>query len=179
MRRTKDGAPESKLGQTMRSTPRKLIRILMLVLIFATAFLFIYPMKNGKPLLSLGALHLPSIPEVPLPEIPSLGQGKGDAPVTVYQWQDSNGGWHFSNEAPPAGVRYEARTVDPNTNLLQSEGATASAPPEQRHSSPSTDQTLDFDYSPESISRVLEQTDKVREAAEQRQRQQQEIIEAE
>lgn len=42
------------------------------------------------------------------------GGGAGDAPITVYKWQDADGNWHYADHAPP-GVDAEAVQVQPGT----------------------------------------------------------------
>ena len=38
-----------------------------------------------------------------------------NAPITVYRWRDSSGNWAYG-PTPPPGVKYEARTIDPNAS---------------------------------------------------------------
>jgi Domain of unknown function (DUF4124) len=42
------------------------------------------------------------------------GGAARNAPITVYKWQDADGGWHYADHAPP-GVDAEAVQVKPGT----------------------------------------------------------------
>ena len=163
----------------MRTGYRKVIRALLLLLVFAAAFPFVYPMKDGKPLLTLDKLKLPAMPDIPVAEVslPSMQEGAAAAPVTVYKWQDAEGSWHFSNEPPPAGVAYQTTELDPNANLIQGVKAAPSAPADNNEGHNGTDKELVFGYSPQKVGEMMEKTRQVKEALEQRQRAQQELME--
>ncbi len=162
----------------MRSGYRKISRLLLLLLIFATAALFVYPMKDGKPLLSLNKLSMLSLPDAPLSKIPLPAViTETPAPVTVYKWQDKEGGWQFSNEPPPQGVVYQTHTLDPNANIMESVSATASSHSPETDTDTTTGDGAAFGYSVDEISRMMETTNRVKEAVEQRQQTRQGIIE--
>lgn len=166
----------------MSKTSRTVIRVLLLLLLFAGVFPFVYPMKDGKPLLSLNSLTLPKMPDVSLPDISLSAEQEATpaTPVTVYKWQDSSGNWHFSSEKPPAGVTYEASEVDPNANLIQGVAkAPATAKPEkpaETDSGVQSDKEIVFGYTPEKISEMMKKTRNVKKALEQRQQAEQALM---
>jgi hypothetical protein len=166
----------------MRSGSRSVIRVLLLLLVFAGIFPFVYPLKDGKPLLSLDQLTMPKIPDVSLPNVSlPLSEDKPAAtPVTVYKWQDAEGNWHFSNEPPPAGIPYESSEVDPNANLIQGVNSSPAATAEETQSkrnSDKTDKEVVFGYTPEKVGEMMEKTRNVKKALEQRQQAEQEMME--
>jgi len=163
----------------MRTGYRKIIRALLLLLVFAAAFPFVYPMKDGKPLLSLDRIKLPAMPDITLPDVslPSTQEESAAVPVIVYKWQDAEGSWHFSNEPPPPGVAYQTTELEPNANLIQGVKAAPSPSADRNGGHQGTDKELVFGYSPEKVGEMMEKTRQVKEALEQRQRAQQELIE--
>lgn len=151
----------------MRSGFRKVIRTLLLLLVVATLFLFVYPLKDGKPLLSVDKIRLPAMPDVSLPDVALPTSGTGDtAEVTIYKWQDSEGGWHFSNEPPPAGVRYETSRINPDANRIGSVPGAASDTQKQTREGKTTGEEKPFDYSAEKISEMMGATSRVKNALE-------------
>jgi hypothetical protein len=140
----------------MRRFSRKIIRISLLLLLFAAVAPFVYPLKEGKPLLSLQRLSLPSLPALPLP--------KADPqPVTAYKWRDEQGNWHFAGE-PPQGIAYQRIELDPQSNLIPGAGGTQTAEEtaESQQAAQSGDGGSGFGYTPEQIGAVME---KAREAS--------------
>jgi hypothetical protein len=141
----------------MRRFSRKIIRISLLLLLFAAIAPFAYPLKDGKPLLSLERLSLPSLPALPLP--------KADPePVTAYKWRDEQGNWHFAGE-PPQGIAYQRIELDPQSNLIPGAGSTPQAAKETAEpgqAAQSGDGGSGFGYTPEQIGAVME---KAREAS--------------
>ncbi len=153
----------------MRSLSRKMLRMLLLLLVFAAVVPFVYPLKNGKPLLSLEQLRLPSLPELSLPELPlpSPNNAAGNGTVTAYKWRDAQGNWQFDSE-PPKDVAYETMELDPNTNLIQGmKAAPSPAPAEpamtEKPRQPG-DGEVEFGYTPEKIEAMMEKTRQVRDA---------------
>ena len=160
----------------MRPFYRKMSRMLLLLLIFAAVVPFVYPLKNGKPLLSLDQLNLPSLPDISLPDIslpevssPSGPSGNESAPVTAYKWRDAGGNWQFGGE-PPQGVPYETVVLDPNANLIQGVKPAPEVPPEKpqqtEEASPTGDGEVVFGYTPEKIEAMMEKTREVRDSME-------------
>ena len=43
---------------------------------------------------------------------------------TLYRWQDADGQWQVSDQPPPAGISYETRYYDPQTNVIPSKSIT-------------------------------------------------------
>jgi hypothetical protein len=114
-------------------------------------------LKNGKPLLSLERLSLPSLPEVSLPDLPlpEADHSAKSEPVTAYKWRDEQGSWHFAGE-PPQGVSYQRIELDPQINLIQAGGGPTQAAAEQKQSVQSGDEGSAFAYTPEQIGAVME-----------------------
>ncbi len=166
---------------------RKHIRILLLILVVAAVIPFVYPWKDGKPLLSWSDIRLPQGPAIELPELPEMAlPGKEDSPraphqpVKLYRWQDAEGGIQFSNELPPVGVTFEIVEVNPEANLIQaqpvnredgSESATLidDSASQTRLPSPLT-------VSPGEAVQLYEDAHEIREISEQRLRQQEELL---
>ncbi len=142
---------------------KKLIRTLLLLLVFSAVFPFVYPMTDGKPLLSLNQLKLPTFPEISLPEIPlpSHGGSNPGQTVTAYKWQDAEGSWQFGNE-PPQGVAYETLELDPDANILPKVKASPALAPatvaEKQGASPTDHERATFGYSPEKIEEMMAKT---------------------
>lgn len=108
---------------------RKIIRTLLLLLLFAAIFPFVYPGKDGKPLLSWSELKMPTLHSFNLPQMPDIAlPGKEEPraphqPVKVYRWQGEDGGIQFSNEPPTPEVAFTVVEVNPDANLIQAPSA--------------------------------------------------------
>jgi hypothetical protein len=149
----------------MRLFSRKIIRLLLLLLLFAALAPFVLPLNHGKPLLSLERLRLPAMPEISLP---SVQESQDNPTVTAYKWRDAEGNWQFASE-PPQGLPYETIELDPNTNLLQGlKNTPAPAAEDARQSDePSKDDgEAAFGYTPEKIEKVMEKARQARDALE-------------
>jgi len=150
------------------------------LLALSAAFLFLYPMKNGKPLLSLEELKMQKLPDISLPdiELPKLPGDSSSSTVKVYKWQDSSGNWHFSNEPPPDHTSYQTTDVDPNANLIQGMKSTA---PKTGVSSGSISQgsgsSSERDEALEKISDAIKPTRKAKDALRQHEQVEQELTE--
>ncbi len=96
---------------------RKIIKLLLLLLLLSGILPFVYPF--GRPLLKLSDISMPNLKAIKekLPELPRLDTRSGQV-VTVYRWRDKSGNWSFGSE-PPAGVKAESMTVNPDANLIQ------------------------------------------------------------
>ncbi len=112
---------------------RKYLRTLLTLLLFAAIFPFVYPWKDGKPLLSWSEIKVPEMPEVALPRValPTAGTESiaSEQLVTLYRWQDADGSIQFSNEPPAEGIAYEVVEVNPDANLLPAVAASSSVEP--------------------------------------------------
>lgn len=112
----------------MKLFPKVMLALLVIALLLPFSVL-----KNdrGEPLMSLSKLKLPgfSVPEVSLPEMPSLSAG--GAPIEAddsdlsgkdvfYKWHDADGNLHFTSEPPPEGVAFTRKGFDPDTNVIRS-----------------------------------------------------------
>lgn len=160
---------------------RYLIRILLLLLVAAALFPFVYPWKDGKPLLSWSALKMPQLSSVKLPEMPDIAlPGKEETtraphqPVTVYRWQGEDGSVQFSSEPPAKGVAYTVLEVNPDANLIQ-------APPKEDESVTAGDTKgaesaiplpSPLTVSPGQALQLIEDAHKVKQLSEERLRQQ-------
>ena len=82
-----------------------------LVLIVAVAAPFYMRGSSGAPLMSLDTFFKDSA--VTLPDLPL-------EPVKVFRWKDSDGVWHFSDEAPP-DLAAEQVEVRPNLSPIQAD----------------------------------------------------------
>ncbi|MCW8918509.1 MAG: DUF4124 domain-containing protein [Gammaproteobacteria bacterium] len=151
----------------------KTLRLLLLLLLLAVLFPFLYPWKDGKPLLSWSDLKAPKMPNLSLPELPRImpetDERQPHQPVTIYRWQDEEGTVQFSNETPAKGVAYEVVEVNPDANLIQAPVAVTSntAPPD---SSEATTPTLPspLTASPGEALQLLEDARKVQGLSDER-----------
>jgi len=152
----------------------KIIRILLLLLILAGTLPFFFP--PGRPLLSWKSIETPKLPDIDV-SMPSF-DSKEEAttrPVTVYRWKDSQGGWHYSNQAPEGDVAYERMSVNPDTNMVPAEPvAQAEAPAPEGQEIQSANE--EFDYSPEEVLRLKEKAREARDKMERRYKEQEELL---
>jgi hypothetical protein len=162
----------------MASRSKKIIKLLLLLLLFSGILPFVYPW--GRPLLRLSDLNLPKLNEISakLPELPSIDRRRGET-VTVYRWRDKNGNWSFGSE-PPKGVKSETITVNPDANLIQG------IPQEEEKKTGKTtviESSGDgkpisvMGYSAEDVSKIMRSAKEARKAMENRYKQEQAIIE--
>ncbi len=161
----------------MARRSRKLIKLLLLLLIFSGIVPFVYPF--GWPLLKLNDINLPTLKAMgeKLPDLPEIGKRSGQT-VTVYRWREKNGSWSFGSE-PPAGVKYDAISVYPDANLIpglaqQEKGETADTP--VASSSDSDKPASLMGYSAEDVSKIMQSAREARTAIEQRYKQEEVII---
>lgn len=163
----------------MASKRRKIIKLLLMLLVFGCMLPFVYPW--GRPLLSLDTVSLPSFKDLgdKLPDMPKI-ENRNTDPITIYRWRDKSGNWSFGSE-PPQGVRYEAISVNPDANLVQ-----GLAQGEEKEKTGTT--TIQSDnggktvsvmgYSAEDVSKIMQSAKEARAAMEQRYKQEQAIIES-
>lgn len=162
---------------------RLIIKTLLALLVIAAIAPFTLPLKNGEPLLKWSELNLPKLPG--LPAMPDFSSGDTQEapsrPVTTYKWQDAEGNWHLG-DTPPPNTPYKTITVDPNTNLIQ---ATTPAPaaqpttPEPDNKRPALpDYSPAMAYDPEKVSEVMDKARNVENLIQQRQEQQNKLLEA-
>jgi hypothetical protein len=161
----------------------KIIRLLLLLLILAGILPFIFPWQ--KPLLSWRSLSLPDLSDIKaklaeLPETPSIlsepSADKSDEPrnVTIYRWQDEQGGWHFSNEVPPQGTNYEQMSVDPDTNLLPGQQASPEQPAQDKESRQTANKGSS--YTADELMQLKQKAEEAKKALEQRYQDQQQRL---
>ncbi len=90
---------------------------------------------------------------------------KPGSKVEVHKWKDENGQWHYSDAAPSQNS--EIITVDPNVNIIQATPTRKPAPaPEQEK--PAPDKPAPRDNELPSIFHPVDETNKVKEELEQR-----------
>lgn len=160
---------------------RRYLRTLLLLLLFAALFPFVFPWKDGKPLLSWSELRMPALSRGGLPALPALTlpqpeQGRtANQPVQLYRWRDGDGVMQFSNELPPAGVVYEVVEVNPDSNLIPAlppaKGATEEAATEGGDG-PAVSIPSPLTVSPGEALQLLEDAKNLREQSKERLRQQ-------
>lgn len=158
---------------------KSVIRTLLLILVLAAAFLFFYPMKNGKPLLSLDKLRTQNLPDISLPDVklPTLRGDSASGQVTVYKWKDASGNWQFSNEPPPDGTPYQTTAVDPNANLIQGMDATTPRDGKSGVNRGQGSNSSDRDEALETMSDAIQPTRKAKDALKQHEEVEQKLTE--
>jgi Domain of unknown function (DUF4124) len=146
----------------------------ILVLVAAMGLPFVIDNNNGEPMLSL-------------PNADSFLPSKSSTATitnvlhtttTVFKWKDSDGVWHYTDQAPAGRVDIETVEVDSRTNIIQS--FSDSSPDVAADSAASTTAKM---TSPDagflSVDRamnVMQDAKLARKAMEQRNQQLQEII---
>ncbi|MEN8171045.1 MAG: DUF4124 domain-containing protein [Pseudomonadota bacterium] len=160
---------------------RKTIRLLLLLLLFIAIFPFLYPWKDGKPLLLWSDLTLPEWPSIELPEMPRIPlPGKEETahepnqPVKLYRWQGADGSTQFSNELPAQGIAYEVVEVNPDTNLIRAvptTGTSEEVKPETTGTGPAS-LPSPLTVSPGEALQLIEDARKLQQLSDERLRQQ-------
>lgn len=95
------------------------IRFMICLVVIAIAAPFMIPGPNGTPIMTLDMLKFYK-PSVSLPDI-NLGgsdQGSGSASQSMYRYQDENGVWHFSDQAPENGSAEQVQ-LNSDINLME------------------------------------------------------------
>jgi hypothetical protein len=161
----------------MARRSKKIIKLLLLLLLLSGILPFVYPF--GRPLLKLSDINLPKLETIgeKLPDLPRLDKRSGQT-VTVYRWRDKSGNWSFGSE-PPAGVKAETMTVNPDANLIRGLPQT-----EENEAEGNTviESTGDGDpisvggYSADDLSKIMQSAREAKAAMEQRYQQEEMII---
>ncbi|MFK8030642.1 MAG: DUF4124 domain-containing protein [Gammaproteobacteria bacterium] len=132
-------------------------KLLVLVLVMALAGPFILKGPNGQPLMRVS--------DVTQKFKAWMGSSpaKPGSSVELHRWQDENGQWHYSDQATGGS---ETITIDPNVNVIQ---ATPVAKPAQAsdNDAPPEEVAEKEDKLP-SIFHPVDETNKVKEELEQR-----------
>jgi len=164
----------------MKSRTRRIIKLLLLLLVFSGIVPFVYPW--GRPLLTLDGVSLPKLKEIEskLPDVklPRLDD-HGNQTVTVYRWRNKNGNWSFGSE-PPAGVKYDAISVNPDANLIQGMQQDDEKKNDTTQVFPSPGDTKSpsvMGYTAEDVSKIMQSAKEARTALQNRYKQEQVIIE--
>ena len=135
-------------------------KLLVLLLILAMAGPFFMRGPDGQPL-----MRLSDVTQKIKSWMSSNSSSSSGRPVKVHRWQDENGQWHYSDEAPEQDS--EVISVDPNTNVIQATPVAAPAPveaaaePEKEKQEPKTTE-------PPSVFDAVDETNKVKEELEKR-----------
>jgi hypothetical protein len=109
------------------------IKLMIFMVFMAMAGPFLLKGPDGKPLLTLQKLGVPSLSQLiarARNTIPSAITATDDPahaaarPAsranTFYKWQDANGVWQFTTEPPPQPITYNEIHTDPQANIIQS-----------------------------------------------------------
>lgn len=139
------------------------VKLMLLVLVGALAAPFILKGPDGRPLMQLSDLNFGDF------ELPSFG-GKNADTTTVHKWQDENGEWHYSTEAPKQDS--ETLEIDPNVNVMDAptrRPPPTPAPVEAKEKAPPNEPLKPSIFNPGSIKEAVDETRDVRDQLEQRQ----------
>lgn len=96
-----------------------------------------------------------------------------DATSRVYRWRDADGNMHFSDTPPGDGAGFESIEIDPDANLIKGVGGSSEGPRPEA-GAPALPANP---YHPDSIKRLFEQAEAVKETLNQRYREQQQLLE--
>lgn len=130
-------------------------------------------------MLKLSDINFPTLKalEEKLPTLSETVKRSGQS-VTVYRWREKNGSWSFGSE-PPAGVKYDTISVDPDANLIPGLPAKES---NEVTATPSV-KPLESDkpvsvmgYSADDLSKIMQSAREARTAIEQRYKREEVII---
>lgn len=135
-----------------------LVKLLVLLLIAAMAGPFFIRGPDGQPL-----MRLSDVTQKFNSWLGSGGRSKPGSPVEVHRWQDEDGQWHYSDEAP--GQSSEIITVDPNVNVIQSTPVEKSPAAADQ---PAPDAPQPKASEPPSVFNAIDETNQVKEELEQR-----------
>ncbi|MEM8984411.1 MAG: DUF4124 domain-containing protein [Pseudomonadota bacterium] len=102
---------------------RLFVKLMLLLVVAALAGPFILKGPDGKPLWSIASVKA-SVNSIwqqlgndAEQNLQAVGVDSLSDDVEIYRWQDENGQWHFSEQAP-AGIAAETMTIDPDTNMI-------------------------------------------------------------
>ena len=135
------------------------VKLLVLLLILALAGPFFMRGPDGQPL-----MRLSDVTQRIKSWMSSGPSAKPGSPVKVHKWQDENGQWHYSDAAPAQNS--EVITVDPNVNVIQATPTRKPAAPEQEK--PAPEKPAPDDNKLPSIFHPIDETNKVKEELEKR-----------
>ncbi len=109
------------------------IKLMIFMVFMALAGPFLLKGPDGRPLLTLQKLGVPSLTQmiamvrngIPSPATTNTEPSHTSvAPATrgntFYKWQDKNGVWQFTSEPPPPPTTYNEIHTDPQANIIQS-----------------------------------------------------------
>lgn len=133
------------------------LRFAILLLVAALVAPFFIPGPDGRPVLTLDKLGLGKMPD--MASMPGSASGSGS--VTLYRYQDEQGNWHFTDEAPQSGDFEQVEVRDANTL----ESARLPAAPNAAPAAPPVMPGIPL---PGNTARLLEQAEAVQEQLDQR-----------
>ncbi len=134
------------------------VKLLVLLLIAAMAGPFFIKGPDGRPIMSWS-----DVKQKFGNWSGSGGSTKPGSPVEVHRWQDEDGQWHYSDEAP--GQDSEVITVDPNVNVIQSTPVTKTPATKSVQPDPEPEPAVS---EPPSVFNAIDETNQVKEELEQR-----------
>ncbi len=134
------------------------VKLLVLLLIAAMAGPFFIKGPDGRPLMTWN-----DVKQKIGNWSSSGGSARPGSPVEVHRWQDEDGQWHYSDEAPTQGG--EVITVDPNVNVIQSTPVRKA--PAADTAQPDTEPQPAVSEPP-SVFNAIDETNQVKEEMEQR-----------
>ena len=158
------------------------LKLILAVLVLALLLPFtILKNDRGQPMMSFPDLGLP---DFDVPELPSMPAAEKLAPrVTmsqgvdkVYKWRDTDGSLQFTSEPPPPGLEYVVKEIDPNVNVIPAvsmptEENTVETTAEASPPAPASmeeEQGLDNPYDPDTINKLFEDANNLKQKLEQR-----------
>lgn len=95
-----------------------------------------------------------------------------DVTSKVYRWKGPDGTLHFSDKPPGDGRRFQALDVDPDANLIRGLGGSG----KEKQAAANVPVPAN-PYHPDSIKRLFDQAEAVKETLDQRYREQQKLLE--
>jgi len=143
---------------------------MILLLLAAGVAPFFLKGPDGQPLMQMSDIKFSKL------KLPWFGDKSNSADTTLHRWQDANGEWHYSDQAPEHAS--EQVHIDPNINVIQ---APSTPPPaksaptrDTSHVEPKPVEPLKPSIlNPGSLKDAVDETRNVREQVEQRHRDQQ------
>lgn len=135
------------------------VKLMILVLILAMAGPFFLRGPDGRPLMQVS-----DITQKFKSWMSSTKAAPSGGEVRVHKWQDENGQWHYSDEAPQTDS--ETISIDPNTNVIQSTPVRRPVAEESTASTRKPEPEKDDDGP--SLFHPINETNKVKEELEER-----------
>jgi hypothetical protein len=149
-----------------------LISMVIVLCVLATVPLFMF---GDRGMLARFGIDLAGESEMRAKTPKNLTQVTTDQKVQVYRWRDEYGVMQFTNTPPPAGLQAEIIELTPNTNIVKAVEVPAEND-EQQGSGPKVMSTGN-PYTPGGMMDMLEATAGVKDGMDEKQLEQQQLIE--